>query len=631
MNINNKSFYDNNIGNNNSPLIGLFINNLYNFYEAEIYDGINKGIEEANANIISFVGGSFNNPHFFINNNGKNYVYSLASKSLLDGLIVISSSIGSYISNKKFSCFLKRYSDIPIVSIGTPFKNISSIVIDNENAIIKLFDHLINFHGYKKIAFIKGPDNNIDAIIRFKAYKKCLSDNNIPYDENLIFQSSYSGDFNKEIMDKIINLKKLKINAIICINDYVGLKIIEEFNKQGIKVPDDIAVVGFDNVFESNLKKYSLTTINQPTFDLGYNSVKMILSLINDNKQINTEKLECKLIIRNSCGCTLKKKDNKEMHEVLDLEEKRQFDVYDNLSIVINQNILNKMEFIQFKRKLNSVTNLKDFEQIIKNVLALMSIKRCYIGLYKTPEVKESKLILAYDNNMPDKKNKDFYFPSSIIIPEGLKNLISKKNIFIFSLHFFEENLGYIIFEVDLNKMKFSNIVTNEYGDLFESFSIAVSNTLNNILLYNKTKISLLKKSGENIEKKIIKDYTRKYCLPEKTGKAYYIKLIELMKTEKPFINPDLTLIKLAEMMNISRSHLSFIINVYTNQKFYDFINSFRIEEAKILLQKNSDNKLSILDIAYLSGFNSKATFNRVFKIITNLTPKEYKKKFSGL
>jgi len=601
-----------------TPVIGLFVNNLYHYYEAEIYEGIYKACNENNIDFITFVGGSFNNPQ--IDNKGKNYIYNLASKISIDGLIIFSSSIGSYISNKKFKSFLEKYYHLPLLSVGMFFDKISSITINNENAIIKQIEHLIKIHKYKKIAFIKGPQNNIEAAIRYNTYKKCLINNNMPFDKNLVFQGSFHAICGKEIVDNIIKNNKMGIDAIIGSNDYVSLKIIEELNKHNIKVPGDIAVVGFDDIIESKYDKYSLTTITQPTFELGYNSVKMMLSMLENKKQIFNKKLECELIIRKSCGCLQNNHNDKNKIDNSPIITKK------NDFLKTSKNFYNKIEFIQFKKRLMNVTNFKDFEDVILLGLSIMDVNRCFIGLFNSSNTNKSKLILAFNYNKKNYKQKNFLFSSEELIPGGIKKLKNKKNIFIYSLNYFEENIGYIIYEINLNINEISSDIINIYGEIFESLSLEISNTINNIIIYNNIKKTFSKNIDEKLEKKFIKDYARKCCLPEKTGKEYYIKLMDLMKTKKPYINPDLTLVKLAEMVCVSRTHLSFIINVYANQKFYDFINYYRIEEAKKNLSEKINEKLSILDIAYLSGFNSKSSFNRAFKRFTKLTPKEYKK-----
>ena len=107
----------------------------------------------------------------------------------------------------------------------------------------------------------------------------------------------------------------------------------------------------------------------------------------------------------------------------------------------------------------------------------------------------------------------------------------------------------------------------------------------------------------------------------------YTTQLIEFIKQEKPYLNNKLTLNQLAEAMNLSTNHLSQIINEKMNKNFFDFINEYRVNEIKNLLPDPKYDHYTLLGVAFESGFNSKTSFNNIFKKFTGKTPSEYKKK----
>ena len=108
----------------------------------------------------------------------------------------------------------------------------------------------------------------------------------------------------------------------------------------------------------------------------------------------------------------------------------------------------------------------------------------------------------------------------------------------------------------------------------------------------------------------------------------YLNKLKLVMEEEKPYLDSGLTLHKLSEYVGITPQHLSQVINERLNQNFADFVNSYRIMEAKRLLVDPRGDLLTILAIAEEVGFNSKSSFNSAFKKISGMTPTEYKKSF---
>ena len=107
------------------------------------------------------------------------------------------------------------------------------------------------------------------------------------------------------------------------------------------------------------------------------------------------------------------------------------------------------------------------------------------------------------------------------------------------------------------------------------------------------------------------------------------VRLVEYMKTKKPYLEPELTLTALSQGCGLPSDYLSSLLNQHLGVNFYDFVNQYRIDEFKQQLQVPENRKLTLVSIAFDSGFQSKATFNRVFKKVTGLTPSEYMRKVS--
>ena len=113
--------------------------------------------------------------------------------------------------------------------------------------------------------------------------------------------------------------------------------------------------------------------------------------------------------------------------------------------------------------------------------------------------------------------------------------------------------------------------------------------------------------------------------LKEEELEQYFSQLLSNLEKEELYLNPDLTLQALAERMQISSKVLSRVINQRSGKNFFDFINSYRCEEVKTLM-RTSDPKVTILEILYQAGFNSKSSFNKEFKKLNGTTPTEYRK-----
>ena len=137
--------------------------------------------------------------------------------------------------------------------------------------------------------------------------------------------------------------------------------------------------------------------------------------------------------------------------------------------------------------------------------------------------------------------------------------------------------------------------------------------------IFNSKNIGPLKENGEKAPK------YEKLRLDDDLRLNYCEQLLHMMKTRKPYLHDSLTLKDLAEMLKIPRHHLSIIINSDLKQNFFMFINGYRIEEAKKMLTHPEYRDMNILNIAFNSGFNSKTTFNTIFKQITGMTPSQFR------
>ncbi|WP_315506873.1 helix-turn-helix domain-containing protein [Capnocytophaga leadbetteri] len=116
----------------------------------------------------------------------------------------------------------------------------------------------------------------------------------------------------------------------------------------------------------------------------------------------------------------------------------------------------------------------------------------------------------------------------------------------------------------------------------------------------------------------------RKSGLKPEEAKNLHQQLLTLMATEKPYLEPKLSLSQLADSLGVLPNHLSQIINQYEGKNFYDFVNTYRVDEFIALAKKDTDKNFNLLGLAFEAGFNSKSSFNQVFKKIKGQTPSQF-------
>lgn len=170
---------------------------------------------------------------------------------------------------------------------------------------------------------------------------------------------------------------------------------------------------------------------------------------------------------------------------------------------------------------------------------------------------------------------------------------------------------------------------TNLLGDYFLTSFLAIFLFILAYVGFNRTQIFHSEAHPfptlENIETEVSSEK-----LDDPEEEKFFAEIQDQMINKKPFLDPRLSLAKLAEVLDLPASRLSHLINQYARQNFYEFVNSYRIQEVKERLADPEYSNYSILGIAEESGFNSKASFNRIFKNHLGITPSEYMKQLKS-
>lgn len=192
--------------------------------------------------------------------------------------------------------------NIPTVSVDRRLitKKIPAVTCDNIGGATEAINHLIQL-GHKRIACVTFSSSKFSTSYeRVQAYKATLRKNQIPIDERLIVPS------NNKITGGIKSVSLLsKVSpfptAIFAISDIVAFGVIEAVMKRGYKIPDDISVVGFDNIYYSEHYSVPLTTVDQPKYEMGQRAVEVLFDKIRKNVNKNIV-LKTRLIVRESSG-----------------------------------------------------------------------------------------------------------------------------------------------------------------------------------------------------------------------------------------------------------------------------------------------------------------------------------------
>ncbi|MBN2534331.1 MAG: substrate-binding domain-containing protein [Spirochaetales bacterium] len=323
--------------------IGFFIDWIENPYQCDLFSGIKDRALEKDVNLLTFVGGAIESPRK--HEHLRNSIYQLAHKDNIDGLVILSGSVSRFVQRERFSSFIHSYDPLPKVSIGQEIDRIHSILIDNKSGLYKMIVHLIRDHGYRNIAFICGPEGNYDADIRLKIYSETLSEFAFPCNPDLIIPGDFTPQSGVQAVSTLLDKPGRKVDAILASNDDMACGVIEELQRRHISIPKDIAVAGFDDQVSSKIMNPPLSTIYQPTYEIGSKALDMILDIIENKEVPLVAYLPTEPVIRESCGCfseslsldsvcmTVKKPDTagKEPEEFFSCPEKLAESIHSNI------------------------------------------------------------------------------------------------------------------------------------------------------------------------------------------------------------------------------------------------------------------------------------------------------------
>lgn len=280
-----------------SKTIGVIIPTMVHHFFSNVIEGVLKEAERNNYMIFLMQ----SNEDFELE---KKQIDLLLSKGV-DGVIMSLSN-----KTRDFSHLQKVIdSNVPLILFDKIAKtiNCSKVLIDDRKAAYDAVTHLIN-KGYKRIAHFRGDLNPQNSIDRFLGYKKALLDHNIEFDPTLVYicdnNSDFSDGFNSA--EKLINDHGKNVDGLFTVNDLIAIGALDYFNKNNIKVPEQIAIFGFSNWFMTKITNPSLSSIDQNALKMGEKSTEILIKEIDyKHKGIAYEYqkiiLDTELIIRNSC------------------------------------------------------------------------------------------------------------------------------------------------------------------------------------------------------------------------------------------------------------------------------------------------------------------------------------------
>jgi PAS domain S-box-containing protein len=282
--------------------LGLLIDQLVSGYARRIIAGVSNGSRSQDANLIVFSGRVLGTPHGYDYQN--NVIFDCITPGTIDALVMATGTQGSFLPFEHLLSSLGRLKGMPLVSIGIRIEGVPSILTDNRTGILEAMDHLVDVHGLRRIAFLKGPEMHHEAQERFAAYRDSVRARGLDEDPGLWLQADFTrAGARRALAQHIQRHGGPDFQALVAANDEMAIGALEALRERGWVVPRDLSIVGFDNIDDSQFVVPSLTTVGQLLLEQGQAAATCAAALARGEAAPLTPVLSARLVLRTSCGC----------------------------------------------------------------------------------------------------------------------------------------------------------------------------------------------------------------------------------------------------------------------------------------------------------------------------------------
>ena len=287
-----------NLKSKRTNIIGVFMDGVVGPYYGSLVLGVQEMIKASGYGVIVTI----------IDKAEKNYGYNLLMERWVDGAVILNAAMIS----RDFLKNMGRQMPLVLVDIEpefakelSPQEKIVLVELDSAGGVRQAVQHLAGL-GYKKIGYLAGLEKSFDNKIRYTAFREALAEAGLSFDDRWYYQGGYRNHFAYESLKAVLPDANLP-EALFCANDEMAMGALRAFEEFNVRVPEDIAIVGFDNIDYTPLLKPSLTTISYDRYRIGEQAVKRIFEMLEGKFSPEPIRIETTLVVRESSGAKLKR------------------------------------------------------------------------------------------------------------------------------------------------------------------------------------------------------------------------------------------------------------------------------------------------------------------------------------
>ena len=525
---------------------------------------------------------------------GDSNIYNLIDYSLFDAIIIMSDIIQTPGVEKEIEESIHKEFEGPVICVDCNSEYFPSFWTDGYQSVYKTISHLIEEHGYKDIAYLTGRKSHPHSQKRLEAYRQAMKDHGLSVNEDRVFYGDFWYTSGAGCAETLLREKDNLPEVVACANDCMAIGLAEEMEKNGLSIPEDMAIVGYGTSEEGQNSPRSLTSTYIPSEYYGKYAVECLIKIKNGEK-VSEPEYEPELFIGETCGCHV---DDKVFATT-----KR-----DTWTTTTSDDGYHSIHNTMSEDMLQS-DNLEDFLEVVyDNLHHLKNIKSFRLllnDMWLEPErLYETELFdKGYSNRML--KALTYYSDDNNISGISISECINKG--IIYDERVVDTPMGYTFTPVFCADKSLGYAIIS-YGDVPVSYDETYRLWINSVA----RGLECLRRSYiiETLKNNDLKRERAKFSTLSAHGSGVSARQIDLSETE------------IAEMKEVDRILDNNLLTYY----FQPIVNTIdgEIYSYEALMRSNTERKISPLNIIkyadMLSRINDieKATFSNVLDIVSN-------------
>jgi DNA-binding LacI/PurR family transcriptional regulator len=340
----------------------------------------------------------------------------------------------------------------PCLSVGLELNGTPSITASDEAGIFQAVAHLSRRHDRRRIAFVGGPAGSVDAARRLAAYRMALESVGLNADPALFASGDYEARSGREAVRQLQRQAK-RYDAVVAANDLMAIGVIEALRANGQRVPEDISVIGFDDMEEASFASPALTTVRQPLQDLGASAARIAIAQVRGAGVEQKTVVTSPLVIRESCGCRpeIDPPDRRSLPPGIEPARKHGL-----REVALRELVRRELASSRTHRELSilgerivAASDFPELADVLGEVCRLLSLRRFVLSSYGGGQ-RHARVTLEWTGTGVVFHQHTQTYPVEAVFPPAFRRGETPAQIVVEPLELAGEQFGYLVLEGDV-------------------------------------------------------------------------------------------------------------------------------------------------------------------------------------